>query len=204
MLSDEAPETMDKPEAARLLGCSVRHLERLLVDGEIEGVPNGPRGGLRPTRRGVERRRAETATPALDHEPIVPPSSPDLLTPTIEQPPASDAASKRRAPSWHRAGWRIVAPLRALAGRCWRRVQRRRMRVVRTLIGASIVAALLLVGASRDNAASKARDARAVVVVMRAGPDRHAIRARCRVHAGRTVYVRIRSGRRARCSSRRR
>src|SRR4051794_601329 len=99
MLTDDTPpdgqDTLDKREAARLLGVSLRHLERLLADGELEGVPAGPRGGLLPTHRSVEQRRARTTPPPSTRSereraaPATPPTSvlgPDDTAPSPTPP----------------------------------------------------------------------------------------------------------------------
>jgi hypothetical protein len=209
MLSGESPETMDKREAARLLGCSVRHLERLLVDGDLEGVPNGPRGGLRPTRRAVEHRRAQTA-PRLapedaDTEQPAPPPPPRLDVPSgpeleLSSITPAPPTPRRRTP---RAGERkAYAAVEALAVGCCRRIRRHARRIVRRIVAASLVAGLLLIGASRDNTAPPAQAGRNTLVVIRHGVrDRHAVRVRCRINPGRALYIRIRSERGVRCST---
>src|SRR5215213_8647820 len=94
MLTDDTPpdgqDTLDKREAARLLDVSVRHLERLLADG--------PRGGLLPTRRSIERRRARpTPPPGARLEP----ECPAQATPptSVPGPDARVAAPPRTPPT---------------------------------------------------------------------------------------------------------
>jgi hypothetical protein len=202
MLSDEPPETLTKSEAARLLGVSVRHLERLLVDGEVEGLPNGPRGGLQPTRRGVEQRCAQTSTPPHVELAAAPPPAAEPDAPTVHRPSAV-APANERPPRWHAVHRRAGRALSVLARGCWRGVRRRPLRQARLLLCGGMVTALLLIGASRNSATSSETDTRTLVVVTHGERGHHAVRLRCRVSRGEPLHLRIRPGRRARCLTRR-
>ena len=203
MLSDEPPETLSKREAARLLGVSVRHLERLLVDGEVEGLPNGPRGGLQPTRRGVEQRCAQTSTPPRPELAGAPPPPAKRDAETVHRPSAV-APANERPPRWRAAHRGAGRALSVLARRCWRGVRRRPLRKARLLLCGGMVTALLLIGASRDSATPSETDTRTLVVPVTHGErGHHPVRLRCRISRGQPLHLRIRPGRRARCLTRR-
>jgi hypothetical protein len=212
MLTDDSPpdgqDTLDKREAARLLDVSIRHLERLLADGELEGVPAGPRGGLLPTRRSIEQRRARTTPPPSTRSeperaaPAMPPTS--VCGPDAHDAPPSPTSPERTRV--HRPCGRKLAPRasRALshASRAWRTATRRPSRSARAILGGAIVGGLLLVGVTRDRATtSTTTESRVLVVVTRSTHDRHAARVRCRLRPGRSIHVQIRSRRRARCTT---
>jgi excisionase family DNA binding protein len=234
VLSDDTPETMSTREAADALGVSARHLRRLIADGDLEGIPAGPRSGLLPTRRGVERRlananaqRAEPqrstpapsestddrfcapeATDADDVTEIREAEAPVTPAGTAHGPvmPAPPVPTPKRRSRWQhvaRAAARVHAGMMRQMRRGWRATRRHPACSARVIIGGGLVAALLLIGATRERAATASRPGGQMhVVVTRGVHDGHPARLTCTVRSGRTIHVQVRRGRRPRCDAR--
>lgn len=200
---DEPPETLSKTDAAKRLGISLRTLHRLLRDGELDAVPDGPKGGLRPTRASVERRIAELAEAGAVPQPR-PADTRD--TESADPRGGSLRSAQPDTPARRtRTGPARLAKASPHVGRAARRLLRRfergRGRTARALIAVTVIGGLIVIGSTREmpGQGGGARRVTVLLISSKAGHDRpRRIRLRCRV--SNHVPLRVRLGRRPRCS----
>jgi excisionase family DNA binding protein len=211
---DEPAETLSKTDAARRLGISQRTLHRLVRDGELDAVPDGPKGGLQPTRASVERRLEHlddtkppaNSPPAPVHEGPAPPPPPTELdgvsdgparsverdVPATRKPRRKTHSARVLTGGGRRAGSVVMRLLRSLV--------HRRVCTARALIAAVVVAGLLLIGATRELPGEDRQTQRISVLLISSKSDHHhprRIRLHCQISS--QALLRVQLGKRPRC-----
>ncbi len=221
MTHEPQPQSLSKAEAADRLNVSLRTLHRLLQSGDLEGVRDGPKGGLRPTRASVERRleqleastratdaaavpvAAETPAPATnrDRTAPLPPKQPSPAAETSSAQP-SLGRGHRRARRARRVGAGLLRRGGGHAMRALRHVAKCPARAARCLIAATMIAGLVALGATRERsgAAASRGDVTVLLITSQDGKARQRTRLRCRLTGVEPVKVYVRRGRHARCA----
>lgn len=220
MTDEPQPQSLSKAEAADRLNLSLRTLHRLLQSGDLEGVRDGPKGGLRPTRASVERRleqmEASTRAPDAAAAPVVAetpaPESTDVGTATLSREAPGPAAASSATPppgggtrlvrSTCRVGAELLRRGRRQAMRVLHHVAKRPARAVRCVIAAALIAGLVALGATRERPGATAarRDVTVLLITSHDGKARHRTRLRCSAAGDQPVQVYVRRGRHARCT----
>jgi len=217
------PQSLSKAEAADRLNVSLRTLHRLLQTGDLEGVRDGPKGGLRPTRASVERRleqlEAATRAPGVPAEPVTAKTlasamNGDRTAPLSRKQPAHAAeASSAQPPRVSgtrlvRRATRVGAGLLRRGGghamRALRHVAKRPARAARCLIAATLIAGLIALGATRERPGAAMPPDKVTVIVIAAprGDGKLQRRTRLRCTGSRPVKLYVGRGWRARCARR--
>jgi excisionase family DNA binding protein len=218
-VTDEPPpQSLSKAEAADRLKVSVRTLHRLLQTGELEGVRDGPKGGLRPTRASVERRLEQLEGATRAHEVEAQPVAAETPAPETTGDRSATRSRKERAPtavssarpprggglvrSTRRVGARLLRRGGGHVMRALRHVAKRPARAARCVIAAALIAGLVALGATRERsgAAASRGDVTVLLITSHDGKARHRTRLRCRATSGEPVKIYVRRGRRARCT----
>lgn len=220
MTEEAQPQGLSKAEAADRLNVSLRTLHRLLQSGDLEGVRDGPKGGMRPTRASVERRleqmEASTRSPHAKAEPAAEETrapettsgrratlsreAPGPATPSSATPPPGGGA--RLVRSTCRVGAGLLRRGRRRALRALSHVAKRPARAARCVIGAAVLAGLIAIGATRERpgAAASRGDVTVLLISSHDGTARHRTRLRCRSAGVEPIKVYMRRGRHARCT----